>query len=225
MAGRKLAVIYDTANVLSRISCGKIKAKHLLSPLLVPTPAWLVVGILPVEERDLAPLKDWKNLLENVIQMIKNKLETFNLFKNEEEFSNYLSDIKLMLKDIKVEKGRGRIVNLREKNFAKAEVIVDYEPKITGKQEEVNFLLQVCKKVDVCKKANPEEAVEDIEIYVLPYVWTLKEHNYKITIVSSDYCFQRLVSIYSERNNLEIKVLPAELLSNVHKLISELSST
>lgn len=77
---RKLALLYDTANVLARINEGTVEPKHVLYPLLLSY-ADITVGILPVITRDLSTIHEWEEYLGKIQEVAdRNK---FDLYKKQ----------------------------------------------------------------------------------------------------------------------------------------------
>jgi len=219
---RKLAVIYDTANVIGCISRCEVEVKHLFSPLLLPLGVDVAVAVVPVIRKDLAQLSRWGEILEGAFSIVENKIKSFDLYKREEEFSHYIHEVKLALEAIEVLDDASEVARLAPSPFYRPYVVKDLDPKISQDEEIERELINLAKGLRECKDANLREAVEDVQMYFLPYV-NLLEKGFALALVTSDECFGGLVGAHSAQKRLEVEVVEVALLANVRKLIRRLA--
>jgi hypothetical protein len=221
----KLVFIYDTANILSRISNRSLEDKHVLSPLILPYPPRLKVAILPVIKRDLTRVKGWKSLLEQVVSFAERGVKSFDAYKVEEEFQDYLSDLKLGLKALKVRRDEvGVIASLRPSSRDEYYFFVDLEPRMGGLDDEARSSLEsICRRLAKCKNANVDEAVKDVEMYVVTYI-DLIEAGCRTVLVTGDACFRELVNSYAQWRGLGLGAVGVEALSGLRRLVGALRS-
>jgi hypothetical protein len=224
MTRKRVAFVYDTANVLSRINDGKIEVKHVLSPLIARHPAWLSVIILPVFERDLSRVERWDDLLKCILSFAERGVGTFDAYKGEDEFCDELDMLKLSLKALKkIEDEAGRLASLKPAGAYDCYLVVDRAPRRKRAGEETrDLLVSSCGKLKECEDANPDEAVGDLEMYFLPYLNLLS--GYVIVLVTDDACFRRLVEVYSKQRGLSVRVLDVGALAELKRLRGALRS-
>lgn len=225
MTARRLAFIYDTANVLSRISDGAIETKHVLSPLIIRHSAQLSVAILPVVQRDLTRVRDWQKLLGEITNFVRNGVKNFNLYLKESEFQDELSELKPILKTIKVQEGEVEtIASLKPASVYTCYFYIDHKPKVVRNKDVRNLLMQLLKNKELkeCREANPEDAIENLEMYVLPYLSLLS--GYGIVLITDDACFRVLTKSYSQRVGPGVEALDVGALVEVGRLRKALRS-
>jgi hypothetical protein len=218
---RRLAIVYDTANVVGHINRHNIESKHLLAPLLLPLPADLVVAIIPVIKKDLAPLVCWDKILEKVFLIARTRTSSFDLYKEEKEFSYYLTDIKLALKEIEILDDVSGIMRLKPTSRYRPYVVKDPEPKTCYDERAREDLIQLARGLRECDEANLHEVVEDMQMYFLPYI-DLLEKGFAIALITSDKCFSGLVRAYSSQRGLDVEVVEVAVLAKVEQLIRRL---
>jgi hypothetical protein len=219
----KLAVVYDTANVIGRIRDGEIEEKHVLSPLLVPSAAGLAVAILPVVKKDLT-INGWGDVLENIRSIVENKMRSFDLYITEEEFLyNDLDNVYQALKTIEILNDAGEIARAQLTGFYRCFILIDHNPKIHHDKEIEEVLNQLVRGIRECRSASPDEVIEDARMYLLPYLDLLREGKFAILLVTDDACFRGLASAYSARRGLDVGAVEVRLLADVRRLAGRLS--
>jgi len=219
---RRLAIIYDTANVIGHINRCKIELKHVLAPLLLPIPANLVVAIIPVMEQDLASLAHWNEILEGILSIARNRTKSFDLYKKEKEFSNYFSDIKMSLGGIEVLNDVSEVVRLKPNSIYRPYVVEDLKPKTRCGKDVEEALIELAGSLKECKEASLHGVVQDAQMYFFPYI-DLLEKGFAIALVTSDRCFSGLVKAYSSQRELKVEVIEVELLADVIQLVRRLT--
>jgi len=219
---RRLAIIYDTANVIGHISRREIELKHVLAPLLLPIPTGLVVAIIPVIEQDLASLAHWNEILEGILSIARNRTKSFDLYKMEGEFSNYFSDIKMSLGGIEVLNDVSEVVRLKPNSIYRPYVVEDLKLKTRCSEDVEEALIRLAGNLKECKEASLHGVVQDAQMYFLPYIDLLKKE-FAIVLVTSDKCFSGLVKAYSSQRGLKVEVIEVELLADVEQLIRRLT--
>ncbi|MCC6004627.1 MAG: hypothetical protein LM590_09825 [Thermofilum sp.] len=222
---RKLVFIYDTANILSRIRNHSLVIKHVLSPLVLPSPPRLKVAILPIIERDLTRVREWNSLLEQVVSFAEMGVKGFDAYKVEEEFHDYLHDLKLALKALKVLRDRVSIISsLKLTSRDEYYLFVDPEPRVGGLDDKTRSSLEsICRRLAECKNANVDEAVKDVEMYVAPYI-DLIEASFGAVLITGDTCFRELVNSYAQQRGLGLGAVGVEVLTDPRKLSRALRS-
>jgi hypothetical protein len=217
----KLAVVYDTANVIGCISRGEIEEKHVLSPLLIS--CMPITAILPIVKRDLASIGGWNDIIERIRSIAENKVKSFDLYKTEGEFSrDGLTEVQQALKAIELLDDVRQVARVRFTEFYRCYLVIDLNPEIRT-DEEVEVLTHLVREVRECKGASPREAVEDVQMYLLPYLDLLRQGRFAVLLVTDDACFRGLVSAYSTLRKLNVGVIEARLLANARRLARRLS--
>jgi hypothetical protein len=221
----KLVFIYDTANILSRISNRSLENKHVLSPLVLPYPPLLKVAILPVIKSDLTRVKGWKSLLKQVVSFAEKGVKSFDAYKVEEEFWDYLHNIMLALKALKVLRNRVSIISsLKPTSRDESYFFVDREPRARGIDDKTRSSLKsICRRLAGCKNANVDEAVKDVEMYIAPYI-DLVEAGCKAVLVTGDACFRELVNSYAQLRGLGLGAVGVDALLGLRRLAGALRS-
>jgi hypothetical protein len=223
----KLVFIYDTANIFARIMYNSLEIKHVLCPLVLPFPPRLKVAILPIIEKDLSRVTEWNNLLDQVVSFAEKGVKSFDAYKGEDKFRSYihLDQLKLTLKALKVFRDRVSIISsLKPTARDESYFFVDREPKVRGLDDKTRSSLEsICSMLAECKKANVDEAVKDVEMYVAPYI-NLIEAGFEAVLITGDTCFRELVNRYAQRQGLGLGAIGVEALTDPREFVRALRS-
>ncbi|MEM1554852.1 MAG: hypothetical protein QXJ72_08230 [Thermoproteota archaeon] len=217
----KLAIIYDTANVLHRIANNIIEPENIYYPLLIPGPN-ITIGIMPIFKKDLSKLKGADCFLEKIKNIDKKMLSKLPIPKETKYFEIFNPNFfMLKLRNLRIESGDGdgdEIATLTPKGRIISTLFMKNDIKMRRlTKEERNELSKLVEKSSKCKNASIEEVLKDMEYYIFPFVKLLKEHKYSILLISSDQCF---LEIAKEKE--EVEILQTEDLKDLIKVLEKI---
>jgi len=212
---RRLAILYDTANILHNLKRGIISTVHIFYPIVLSY-AEVTVGVLPIVRRDLSRVYEE---YEEYLHMIHNVCKSF-LWDNIETLLGIFDDpapYRLAISQLGtcndwrklIARGRGsQIMHL---------ALVDERciPRGLITQEEAEELKRKATSLGGCKKADVLNALNDLKIYVAPFADTLIDLKYCAIVVSNDSCFRELAELYLTGKGVVCKGLPASALKDL----------
>lgn len=190
----KLAIIYDTASVLHKISENVIEFEHVFFPLLISN-AEITIGIMPIFKEDLSRLSNSDHLLCKIQNIDKETLQSkLPIFEEPIFFEKFKYEIlRLKIHNLQIQIGNGnKIAASIPRRTTISTLFIKKETDIKKRsltERERNELFEFIRKLPICKNASIKETLKDMEYYVLPFSDLLKEHRYSILLVSGDPCF------------------------------------
>jgi len=152
-------------------------------------------------------------------------IKSFDAYKVEEEFGEYLSDLKLALKALKIFRDRVSIISsLKPTSRDESYFFVDQEPRVRDLGDMARSSLEsICRRLAECKNANVNEAVKDVEMYIAPYI-DLVEAGCKAVLATGDACFRELVNSYAQLRGLGLGAVGVDALLGSKRLVRALRS-
>jgi hypothetical protein len=215
-------VIYDTANILHRIRNKDIGFDNILFPLIFSY-VDIVVGLMPVIKRDLSGIPNYisyveeleKNLKENVI--LKSLIDL--LRKGGLREISMIPDIKIAIKNLSWRRGDGEYLAGigKERGTQRLFLFIKEEEDLPQIEYSISRLNNIIKLLS--KECNANDALKDLEMYIIPFINLFKEAKYSVEIVSDDACFTKLAKLCLENEGIHITITDTASLKKISEYL------